>query len=313
MATAPDRTWEDLLLGLDENNIGAITEEDVRALAAYSRHSRYNQTFVDGADMDGWATWGSLPEPYTGVRWFKLQSRFASATNSYRKTSGSLASSTNGILYSEGDAEVDGAVQDRTATYSWNVQIDSPYHNSWGISWWRLLDGGTWPAHDDTWDMDEIELVRVQHFTSPSPHIAEGQQVWTAHGAGQGLVDLSPGDTLVPVLEYYGSYDSTGSNPVGLLRSLTTTASLLGPTADNEVTVGNVSARKNTAGAAGVRRAAAAGTNTAATGERSERIQFMPARPTTGLYPNLTVFETGAAGKLCIYSGTEWITFTRDA
>lgn len=209
MTTALDRTWTALMEGLEDNNEGGITEEDVRAIAAHSRPSVALQAWGDPGPIPS-SDWGRLHKPYDGVQALRMNSRVSAASKNYRHSTGSLSMNTTGFTYAASDA----ATQPRAFTYNWAVTVENPYDAAWGISWWVLSSEGSFPvAVEDEWDDEEVWLHHIEFFRADFAAATSGENVWTALSTGTKTVVLKPGDTLVPVLEYYGTYDSTGGSP----------------------------------------------------------------------------------------------------
>ena len=312
--SVPDRTWEDLLAGLDDNNTGAIIEEDVRALAGYSRHSRFSQTFTDGTDLETLSgDWKPLAPPYDGVSVLKLQSRFATASASWRETTGTLTSSTNGAMYMTGGAVDQTPTQDRSFMFTWNIAVESDWNHSWGITWWKIPSGKVWPGSGDSWP-GEITPILVRLFDSTGPYLKSGDNSWVSTSAGVGVCDLSPGDTICPTLDYYGSRDSTGSTPSGFIRVFNFKVDSLGPVTDNvSAPVGDSAVVDNYGGGDLVRKIGSYDTNITVSGDQMERIGIVSSTPATGLYRGMTIIDTsGTPWVLKVYNGTGWnsINFT---
>lgn len=323
MAVVPDKNWSDLITGLGDNNTGAITETDVRAIAGYFRQSTAKQVVTKALPLQSLG-WKTLPSPEEDIRILRLQEAVQGvAGSSWSASTGALSVVANGVSYNIGDLNADGSTYDREFTINWSIAIESQHNTSWGISIWKLDDGATWPTGAASWpgsgatwaDSGDITLEHIELF-DPAYDVGAsdgGTTYWTARSAGSATVRLSPGDTLVPVIEYYGTKDSgVMSSPVGDVKTYTMTVSTIGSVTDN---LSNNSAQPAGApnlGAAPVRATGRSVTNTSQPGSQMETIRFMNERPSSGMYLNMTVFETKVGGKLCIYDGSAWVTFTRD-
>lgn len=308
--SVPDRSWDDLLGFLDDNNTGAIIEEDIRALAGYNRPSLYHQMMSDSVtDLGSSSDWKALDTPYEGVRSLKLQTLFAGAPSTWRSTSGILGSSSNGALYVTGGSPDVTPAQDRAFMFSWNIVVSSEWNHSWGITWWKLPAGTAWPVDQDSWP-SAISPVLVALFGEPGAYLSSGVSRWVSSSNGGGMCTLSPGDTLVPTLDFYGTYDSTGSNPTGNMSVFNYQVAALGPTGDNEATVGDLSALEQYGGGDLVRRQGAASTGVdVITGDQMERVLVTDGLPDSGLYKGLLVVDTSKSPyELSVYTGSAWNT-----
>lgn len=212
MPNSLDRTWADLLDGLDDNNEGAITEEDIRAIPAHFRPSTAVQAWGGSAEIP-FMSWRRLHAPYENVYILPLNVPFATAENTYRHTTGHLSAVSSGFRYNVGSAD-SGATQPRLFTYQWDITIKSPFDTAWAVSWWVVRDGAGWPSGtEDEWDTEQIYLHHIEWFRSDLGAVIAGENVWHAHASGSKAVTLNPGETLVPALEFLGTYDSTAATP----------------------------------------------------------------------------------------------------
>ena len=235
-ANALDRNWGELLDGLDDNNEGAIDGEDVRAITGYSRHSSLSQAFGDTArELDGEGVsnlWSKLPEPNSGISYLRLQRLYPNAERRFRTASGHLSTSAaHGVLYVEGDPNVDGATQPRQFAVDWKVEIDTPHDTLWGVSLWRLKEGAEWPDDENAeWDVGLVQPIKTQPIRTAFQGIStNGTSRWSGFSSGSAIVTLDPGDTVVPVLEYYGAFDVSPGNPQGTVRNFTIDVASHGP------------------------------------------------------------------------------------
>jgi hypothetical protein len=312
MPNALDRTWSNLMAGLDDNNEGAITEEDVRAVGAYARHSSLEQAFGEPTDDLGEATWGTFPAPDDNTPYLRLYTQAPLATKSYLHASGHLAQAANlGVRYTEGDPVTTGVTQARQISLTWAISIESPYDTLWGLSFWRLVDGGNWPGELDEWPEDEIyPLAQPQAVRTLWARQEELGNVWGAVANGTIVATLNPGDTIVPVLEYYGTFDSTGASPAGNLTSFTVRASSHGPVeGDWEADAADL---WDLAKVSTYRQIVAGETDLNPVGGNRQQIQVVETLPDTGLYTGLTTFLT-TDNKLRIYGdGDAWNVFSPD-
>ena len=321
MPNALDRTWASLLGGLDDNNEGAITEEDVRAIAAYARHSTFEQAFggADSSDLAD-ATWANFPAPVDSVPYLRLQTLRSVAAQVYQHYTGHLAEAANlGARYIEGTPEVDGVTQPRQFTVDWSILLESPYNTLWAVSLWRLADGGSWPGALDAWPEDEIyPLGLPTQIASSLARVEGGLNVWGAAANGSATITLNPGDTVVPVLEFLGTYDSTAAVPAGALKAFSLRLGSSGPVQGNWETtpsLGDVADLWALMRGNDMRITAAAGTDLVPTGGSRQSLVVLPTAdtlPTTGNY-NGRFYWDEQTGKLHVWKDTAWLAYSPDA
>lgn len=238
MTTAPDENVSDLIESLANNDIGSITEETVRSIVAYARQGSIERSTIPGVDLDNLpsgSTWQYLPEPNDGIQ-YTLLNKFA--TN-YSVSSGLLTglSTDAGLIYKEDilvGVTSNDVVQPRQVIVNWSIGLQSSFDSLWGVSWWRVPRGSTWPSGTGVWPgtatgatLDPISPLGVSLFGSALT--SEETPRYVAPQSGSLTVTMYPGDTLVPALEYYGTLNSSGTDPQGILNSFIVKATTTGP------------------------------------------------------------------------------------
>lgn len=317
MPNSLDRTWPNLLTALADNNEGAIIEEDLRAVAAYSRHSSFEQAFNGGVtEMLADYGWDTYPDTVGGVQFLPLQSLRADATNAYQHYTGHLAEVAGlGVRYVEGDPATSGVTQPRQFTVSWSLGLEAPYNTVWGLSFWRMIDGGTWPGVGDAWPDDELfPLGPPAEVTSTLVKVVNDANVWGANRIGSITVTLDPGDTIVPVLEFMGTYDSTSGTPDGKLAAFTMRVASAGPVeGDWEATPSVGTAADLWAVSQGLeaRQSLTAGTDLIPTGGIKQYLNVLLGAdelPTTGNY-NGRFYWKESTGILYVWKTDRWLEY----
>jgi hypothetical protein len=223
--TTPDRSFEEVLAGLPENNIGSITPADVGAIANLAK----NSTFHDGAATVADAAFHPLfakyvPKGATGltddIPYARLMSLNGASTINYRTQSGNLLSTDNGVQYSG-----TGATQPRVFTYSWDIAVNSGKQSFWAVTFYYLPAGSSWPltpqdsgtyAIDANWDVVKVHYSEPFWSNEPVEYgLSTTATRWVAESSGSRTIVLEPGDTLVPVVEYWGA--GTGADTVAAM------------------------------------------------------------------------------------------------
>jgi hypothetical protein len=316
MASIPDRTWANLVAGLGDNNDGAITEEDVRAITAYARHSSFEQAFEGQTSALDSASWGKLPDPDDNVPYLRIQSQRATAVKAYQHYTGHLAEVANlGPRYIEGDPEEDGPVQPRQFTVDWSISIETPNDIKWGVSLWRLAKDATWPGTGDVWPTTGVNAASLPvAFSSSLLKVENGVNIWGATGSGSTTLTLNPGDTIVPVLEYLGSFESTGSAPRGTIKAFTTKVTSSSPVQGNWQTtpsLGTVANLWDVTKGSSARAIAAAETDLIPTGGSRQTVRVVPPTeplPTSGNYNGRLLWEE-TTGHIKAWKDGNWLTY----
>jgi len=232
MTTPPDRTFADVLSNLPENNVGSITPADVGAIANLAKTS----TFHDGAAGTGDTAFKALITRYVPAgssgtaddiyhaRLMDVNSATTGGggTNTYRSASGDLSGTENGVQYAASTA------QPRVFTYSWDLAVRSGKQSFWAVTFYYLPAGTAWPLSpttststvDSNWD--SVKVHHSEPFWANSPveyGPAPSTVEWVSETSGSRTVVLEPGDTVVPVVEYWGS-GTAGDDPSSMDTSL---------------------------------------------------------------------------------------------
>ena len=125
-------------------------------------------------------------------------------------------------------------MQPRQVIVNWSIGLQSSFDSLWGVSWWRVPKGSTWPSGTGVWPgtatgttLDPISPLGVSLFGSALT--SEETPRYVAPQSGSLTVTMYPGDTLVPALEYYGTLNSSGTDPQGILNSFIVKATTTGP------------------------------------------------------------------------------------
>ena len=204
MPTSPDKKWSDLLDLLADNNVGGISEEDVRAIARYARTS-YSFLGASGVTIASWVgTINSTQAAADIPQYVKLR-----GLDSYAHGENYLSPSTLGILYAGGVAP-DDVKASRIVQFSWNIEMFATSLESCAIAWYYLPTAGVWPT-----DAKRHRIGRMytqSGWTALAPvNTASIEQTfrrtnpgYITASNGTGTILLNPGDTLVPILEHYG-------------------------------------------------------------------------------------------------------------
>jgi hypothetical protein len=321
MPNSLDRSWTTLMESLDDNNEGAITEEDLRAVGAYSRHSTFEQAFGydPGVEIGNAEDWGDFPEPNTGVPYLPLQSLRGGAAEIYQHYTGHLAEVSGvGVRYITGNPLTTGVTQARQFIVNWNISLESPYNTLWGVSFWRLANGGTWPSPGDAWDPDKIfPLTGPQRVSSVLAKVVNDANVWGSERSGSFMATLDPGDTIVPLLEFLGTFDSTAAIPQGTLRAFTLKVASAGPVEDDWESapdLGTASSLWTLTAGDEIRESLASGTDLVPTGGSRQQLIILPtdqSLPTTGNY-NGRFYWDEETEKLYIWKDNDWLVYSPD-
>ena len=234
MTTPPDRTFSDVLSNLPENNVGSITPADVGAIANLAKTS----TFHDGAAETPAAAFKALftryiPHGATGTSDDIYYARLmglnavttATGTSKYRSSAGDLSGTTSGAQYAVASATV---AQPRVFTYSWDLAVRSGKQSFWAVTFYYLPSGTAWPETptpsvstvDSNWDAVKVHHSEPFWANSPVEYGAPTSTVeWVSESSGSRTIVLEPGDTVVPVVEYWGS-GTAGDDPSAMETSL---------------------------------------------------------------------------------------------
>ena len=232
--SAPDVTVTSLINSLGDNDVGSITEETVRSIVAYARQGSVERSTASVADL-GTATWQYLPEPNDGIQYTLLNSLATTHLVSSGLMTGS--SSAVGLIYKATalSGTTSSPTQPRQVIVNWSIGISSNYDSLWGVSWWRVPNGSTWPTGErGIWPgtgadiYDPISPLGIELFGSSS--ISTTEEKYVAPHSGSITVTMHPGDVLVPALEYYGTINATGTaDPQGTLDSFIVKATMTSP------------------------------------------------------------------------------------
>jgi hypothetical protein len=170
---------------LRDNNVGGISEADIRSILEFARPHALTVAESDidiSADLNATITTtaGDLEAAYllTGTP----------ASEVYYQTGSDnwLSVSTESILYSA------TATQDRLFRYSWQVQAFSDTDVESGqITFYYYPVSQTWPTN--------VVKLRSQPFQYPEP--GTPGTINRLFSTGSALVQLAPGDRLVPTIE----------------------------------------------------------------------------------------------------------------
>jgi hypothetical protein len=208
MPTSPDREWNNLLDGLADNNVGGITEEDVRALAKFSK--------VSVAEFGN-----SLYTVSTGLWTGTLSSEEDANTAQAPVYTKLINSGTGSYLTSYNDLEVDttnglfkysstNAVAPRLFQMTWRIEAYMPSLQNLAVVFYYVSDGDTFPTSkrhiaDRIWYMggDNVDGT-ITRGAESSGEMTGGDNYSIAKTSGSGYIYLAPGSKVVPVLEYYG-------------------------------------------------------------------------------------------------------------
>lgn len=317
---APDNSLEDLVTSLGDNDVGGITETTVRSIVSYARQGSVERSTAS-VSLPAAVEWQALPEPNAGIR-YTLLNRLA---ESYLKESGPLTApaANTGITYEVLSGTSDN-IQPRQVTVNWSIGISAEYDSLWGVSWWRVPAGSTWPTTTSAWPggagdtHDPISPLGLSLFGSAQTSVPPIKYV--APQSGSVTVTLFPGDVLVPALEFYGTLNSTSAVPEGNLDSFVVKATMSSPveglTFPEEGLYESVTAEMDTAQAAINYRDVFSGANiTTNSDEVRKSILIRKNRPTGSVDTGTTVFNTEAildgapAKRLGIYGGAGWEEF----
>lgn len=197
MAAEPDLSYDELRAALADNNIGAITEEDVRSIVEFSRVHAItvaNDNFdlvIGSTSQSSWMTTGDSPD-YTYAA-FLMNNGLGESSEAYVDGASEplwVSASSNGITYSS------SAEQDRLFSLKFRF-TGYPASEFYGqVGFYILEDGETWP--DNVFRARNIYIQRtgVGHIegTPATP-------IYRYEAAGDTILQLKPGDTLVPLIE----------------------------------------------------------------------------------------------------------------
>lgn len=213
----PDVSFSGLIDRLPDNNAGAIGPEDVRAIAS---HSRSISAIVGVSDVGNTSLYGKfnttdaaastiIEDITSGIRYAKLLSLLdVSGATKYEKYTGSVqsavsASTTYGITYGTGTTE-QPYTQSRAFQYDWDILLEGTDQSYFALTFYYLPNGTSWPTTGTGWGDLKIHHSEALYGASE----VDGDKFHSASSGSKTIV-LNPGDTLVPVLEYWGSRSSS--------------------------------------------------------------------------------------------------------
>ena len=212
--TAPDKIWSDLLALLQDNGVGGISEEDVRALARFARTS-YAFAGASGVAFTMTGTVPTTPDVNGNntPQYVKLLPLIGPA-GTYQMGDNYLSVSNPGFTYSGlgGGGATDTVAASRLVKYSWNIELFSTTLEHCALAWYYLPAtagvAGVFPT-----DLKRHRLGRLytqSGWTGTAlPGAVDQAFKRTASGYigasnGSGMIIMNPGDQLVPLLEHYG-------------------------------------------------------------------------------------------------------------
>lgn len=207
MPTSPDREWNDLLDGLADNNVGGITEEDVRALAKFSKVSvaEFGNSLYTVTTGAWTGTLNTTPNTAQIPVYAKL---INSGATSYLTSYNDLeVDTTNGLFkYSSTNA-----VAPRLFQITWRIEAYLPSLQNLAIVFYYVSDADTFPTStrhiaDRIWYVngDNVDGTVTRGSASSGEMSGSGDDYNIAKTSGSGYIYLAPGSKVVPVLEYYG-------------------------------------------------------------------------------------------------------------
>ena len=213
--TSPDLSFSGLLNALDDNNSGAITPEDVRSVAALSRPS----TATIGSAGIGTAGLIALFDADDKLNTnddinFARLAKFSSVAgaNNYNyftghldMNDGSVSPSPIGIQYTNPET----AGQHRSFNYEWEIVLKSSSKTLWALTFYYLPSTANWPTSSTDTSWDDVRIHHSEAFYASGYQVISGSDVWQAASSGSRTINLAPGDTVVPVLEYWGEVDGS--------------------------------------------------------------------------------------------------------
>ena len=183
---------------LANNNIGAISEDDVRSIVDFARVHAMTVAgdYLDTSSGTAIDTTPEAGEPTAFDIHQFMDGATDDVTHSYN-TGGLLSWSGKGFQYSSS-----GAVP-RLFNLGWNSSLSfggSPAEQSMGLVFYHVPDGETFGANG--WTGNRIQ---VSYYTTVVPGLRDASQTSELFTSGSALVQLAPGETVVPVLESYNA------------------------------------------------------------------------------------------------------------
>lgn len=204
--TQTDYSFSDLTTRLEDNNVGAISESDVRSIVEFARvhGSIVSFTEMPTASLDwyGSATSATASNPPLSLPLYGKTSTTPNINSADISYVGVL-DSTGYITHSSsaaGGVKYDDVVANvpRIFNYNWDAHISAQSDGSYAIVFYYLTAGGDWGV------AGEMQRHVVSRFEEVVSGARGGPTLYERRTNGASSIILAPGDTLVPTLEYYG-------------------------------------------------------------------------------------------------------------
>lgn len=199
-----------LLNRLGANNIGAISDTDVRSIVEYAR------PHVLQASDENVSTAGLTTYNTSTITAYQLLSSSPDVTSSGYLSA--VAGPPHAVEYSE-----TGSHPARLFRVEWDFWGYPAAEYSWQLTFYKDLQTDVWPA-----DVERLRSSRINTYEIGELESSPGSPVYRVGTTGSLITQLADGDRIVPLLEVNVDNSASAITPFSYVISVTS----LGPVED---------------------------------------------------------------------------------